>query len=143
MLKFTFRANEHIIMMFNSSYSSYLYNILNGIPFALICLQCEGIYSSSMGTLLPSPPYSPFPLLSLLATAAWLGSDMINMCLIFGLLTHFYYSEQAVTMTYISGRDLVFYIIAVFIIGTLYISDSWAQTLCALLFAFYIFNLAF
>lgn len=112
-------------MMFNSSYSSYLYNILNGIPFALICLQCEGIYSSSM------------------ATAAWLGSDMINMCLIFGLLTHFYYSEQAVTMTYISGRDLVFYIIAVFIIGTLYISDSWAQTLCALLFAFYIFNLAF
>ena len=49
MLKFTFRANEHIIMMFNSSYSSYLYNILNGIPFALICLQCEGIYSSSMG----------------------------------------------------------------------------------------------
>jgi ABC-type uncharacterized transport system permease subunit len=60
-----------------------------------------------------------------MATAAWLGSDMINMSLIFGLLVHFYYSEQPVLMTYISGRDLVFYIIAVFIIGTLYISNTY------------------
>jgi hypothetical protein len=87
---------------------------------------------------------SKFLLISLLlATAAWLGSDMINISLIFGLLVYFYYSEQPVLMTYISGRDLVFYIIAVFIIGTLYISNTYQQALCALLFAYYVFNLVF
>lgn len=62
----------------SDSSSTYVNSFLNGWPYIFLFLQSEALYKSSI------------------ATATALGTDMINISLIFGLLVYKYFKSKQI-----------------------------------------------
>lgn len=119
-VKFILKANLRIAPQDDENQNPYLYTFITGWPLVLIFIQSEGVYKSSMGT------------------AAALGIDIMNIGLIFGILIHKFYKNTHVKMNYITGRDLVFYVMGYALVGTLYYLNQYYVLMCLVIFAYFL-----
>ncbi len=113
---------------------------MNGFPYVLIFIQNEGVYFSSLGNL-----FIDFEIkkINFLATATAMGTDVISMSLIFGLLIYKYFYETPFELNYKISRDILFYIMGYVIIGAIYISNSYDTLMCLVFLAFFLMCLSF
>lgn len=119
-VKFILKANLRIAPQDDENQNPYLYTFITGWPFILIFIQSEGVYQSAMGT------------------AAALGIDIINIGLIFGILIRKFYKNTHLKMNYITGRDLVFYVMGYALVGALYYLNQYYVLMCLVIFAYFL-----
>lgn len=72
-----------------------------------------------------------------MAVTASLGIDIINIGLIFGIVIHQYFKNKKMSMSYVTGRDLVFYVMGYVIVGLTYYMNQYYVLMCLVIFAYY------